>query len=130
MIRKWYGTYQELIRVTYKNDKASTNRLLKTLKSIKFPKTNDKFYDMSGRGCMLKSCKGLTKENLIVTGNGTVKWHICLYTGTADYLHGYITFTLKSGKFKAINYPSGTIEETGISGKLKKSIAIYKSVGS
>lgn len=130
---EWYGTYQELIRVTYKNGKASTDRLLKTLKSIKSPKTNDKFYDMSGRGYMLnpiESCKGLTKGDLTVTGNDTVKWHICLYTGTADYLHGYITLTLKSGKLKAINYPSGTIEETGISGKLKKNITIYKSAGS
>lgn len=129
---EWSGTYQELIRVTYKNGEASIDQLLKTLMSIKSPKTNEKFYDMSGRGYMLnpiESCNGLIKGDLVVSGDGTVKWHVCLYTGTADYFHGYITLTLKSDKLKPTDYPSGTIADTGISGKLKNSITIYQSAG-
>ncbi len=130
---EWYGTYRELIRVTYKNSKASIDHLLETLRSIKSPKMNNKFYDTSGRGYMLnpiESCKGLTKGDLVVDGNGTVKWHVCLYTGTADYFHGYISLKLKSDELKAGNYPSGTIVLTGFSGKLRKSIVFYKSAGS
>ncbi len=130
---EWCGTYQELIRVTYKNGKTTVDQLFKTLNSIKSPKISDKFYDMSGRGYLInsiESCKGLINGDLVVLGNGTVKWHVCLYTEIADYFHGYIKLTLKSGKLKAANYPSGTISEVGISGKLNKAITIYKNAGS
>ena len=129
---EWCGIYQELIRVTYKNGKASTDQLLKTLKSVKSPKISSEF-DTSGRGYMLnpiESCAGLAKGDLIVLGNGTVKWHVCVATEIADYFHGYITLTLKSGKLKATDYPSGTIADIGISGILKKNMPIYKSAGS
>ena len=130
---EWCGTYQELIRVTYRSGKIYIDPLLKTLKSIKSPKISNKFADMSNRGYMLnpiESCKGLTKGDLIVLGNGTVKWHVCLFSGTAGYFHGYITLQLKSGRLKASHYPSGTITEMSVSGTLKGNLSIYNRVGS
>lgn len=130
---EWCGTYQELIRVTYRSGKIYIDPLLKTLKSIKSPKISNKFADMSKRGYMLnpiESCKGLTKGDLIVLGNGTVKWHVCLFSGTAGYFHGYITLQLKSGRLKASHYPSGTITEMSVSGTLKGNLSIYNRAGS
>lgn len=132
---EWAGTYMDLIRVTYQDGKVSVDDLLDTLKKVKSPKLkqSDKDCDMSHRGYEvnpIESCEGLIKGDLIAPGDGTVKWHTCLFTGNADFFHGYIILTLESGKLQAADYPSGTIVETGVSGKLKKSITIYERAGS
>lgn len=129
----WSGTYHELIRVTYKNGKIYVDPLLKTLKAVKSPKINNEYADMSRRGYMLnpiESCEGLLKGDLIVLGNGTVKWHICLSSETAGFFHGYITLKLKSGRLRVNHYPSGTITQMSVSGVLKRNITLYSSAGS
>lgn len=100
----WSGDYLDLVRITYKNGKATKDQLLKTLKAIKSPKLakDIEHNDMSGRGYMLnpiEACEGLTKGDLKVNGDGTIKWHVCLYT------------------------------ETGVSGKPKKKLTLYKTAG-
>lgn len=129
----WSGDYLDLMRITYKNGKATKESVIKTLKAIKSPKLKESYHDMSGRGYMvnpIESCDGLLKGDLKVSGDGKVKWHVCLCTeSAADYCHGYITLTLKNGKLKANNYPSGTISARSVSGKLAKKLVIYKKAG-
>ncbi len=126
----WVGTYQKLIHVTYNHGTVSVDPMLNELQKIKSPKIK-KEYDVSHRGYMvnpIESITGLSKD-LTALGDGTVKWNVCVFNKEANYFHGTIVLKLKSGKLKASNYPSGNIYQAGVSGRLKKSLTVYKKAG-
>ncbi len=128
------GVWEELIHITYDQGKVTKDPLLKTLKDIKSPAGKKYKWDLSGRKHLLNPIESyehshFTNGGLKVDGKGTVQWGVCLTTGgeNPQWMHGYISLKLKSGKLTAANYPAGKLINTN--GKLRKNLALYKKAG-